>query len=145
MQLKTLVKQANDLRQQRRVLEQQDQELAQRLGQIEAQISAIANNTGQDYENLSEEEFQMLLSELGDDKRINIEVVYADREQQIINELQVPEGATIEDGIVLSGILDRLPQIQLSASKVGIYGAVKPLTEILREGDRVEIYRPVNG
>jgi putative ubiquitin-RnfH superfamily antitoxin RatB of RatAB toxin-antitoxin module len=99
---------------------------------------------GQEYGDLSEEEFQLLLSEIGDEQRITIEVVYAENDNQNIIELQVPQGATIEDGVVLSGILEQVADIDLSRNKVGIYGMVKPLTETLNEGDRIEIYRPIN-
>jgi hypothetical protein len=145
MELKTLVRQANDLRQQRHKLETQDKQLKQQLDEVETRIKSLANDMGANYEDLSEEEFQLLLSEMGDEKRINIEVVFAQQERQIINELQVPQGATIEDGIVLSGILDQLPDIDLAKSKVGIYGMVRPLADVLHDGDRIEIYRPVEG
>jgi len=144
MELTTLVNQANELRQQRLKLESQDKQLKQQLEEVEARIKSLANDMGQDYGDLSEEEFQLLLSEMGDEKRINIEVVFAENDRQIINELQVPQGATIEDGIVLSGILEQLPDMDLAENKVGIYGMVKPLAEVLHDGDRIEIYRPVN-
>jgi len=144
MELTTLVNQANELRQQRLKLESQDKQLKQQLQEVEARIKSLANDMGQDYGDLSEEEFQLLLSEMGDEKRINIEVVFAENDRQIINELQVPQGATIEDGIVLSGILEQLPDMDLTENKVGIYGMVKPLAEVLHDGDRIEIYRPVN-
>lgn len=144
MQLKSLIKQANDLRQQRQLLRQQDSLIKQQLADIEAQIKNLANNAGEDYAELSEDEFQMLLAELGDEKRINIEVVYAEQERQIIQELEVPEGATVEDGIVLSGILDALPHIDLASTKAGVFGKVKALSESLQDGDRIELYRPVN-
>lgn len=143
MELKTLVNEANELRQQRLKLEAQDKQLKQQLEEVESRIKSLANDMGQNYDDLSEEEFQLLLSEMGDEKRINIEVVFAQEDRQMINELQVPQGATIEDGIVLSGILDKLPEIDLAQNKVGIYGMVKPLAEMLHDGDRIEIYRPV--
>ncbi len=144
MELRALIQQAEDIRQQRHALAQQDLQLRQQLEHIEAEIKKLADTDELNYENLSEQEFQLLLSELGDDKRIKIEVVYAEPKRQIINEVQVPDGATIEDGIVLSGILDELPHIELTETRVGIFGAIKPLAEVLRDGDRVEIYRPVN-
>jgi len=144
MELTTLVNQANELRQQRLKLESHDKQLKQQLEEVEARIKSLANDMGQEYGDLSEEEFQLLLSEMGDEKRINVEVVFAENDRQIINELQVPQGATIEDGIVLSGILEQLPDIDLAENKVGIYGMVKPLAEVLHDGDRIEIYRPVN-
>jgi putative ubiquitin-RnfH superfamily antitoxin RatB of RatAB toxin-antitoxin module len=55
----------------------------------------------------------------------------------------VPRGANIEDGIVLSGLLEQCDDVDLGRNKVGLYGVIKPLSEILTEGDRIEIYRPV--
>ena len=43
----------------------------------------------------------------------------------------------------MSGVLDDYPEIDLQTHKVGTYGKVQPLDHILRDGDRVEIYRPV--
>ena len=76
-------------------------------------------------------------------KTINIEVAYALPEQQVIIPLQVNIGTTIQKAIELSGICEQFDDIDLTTSKVGIFGkAEKPDTE-LREKDRVEIYRPL--
>lgn len=96
------------------------------------------------YESLSEAEFQLQMSELNDPMSLTVEVVYATNEKQVIKEVQLPRNATIEDGIVLSGILDSCGDIALDNNKVGIFGIVKPLTQKLLDGDRIEIYRPVN-
>lgn len=84
-----------------------------------------------------------MMAELGDPMMLSVEVVYATKSKQIINEVQLARGATVEDGIVLSGILDKCTDIDLKVNKVGIHGTIKPLTEILSDGDRIEIYRPV--
>jgi putative ubiquitin-RnfH superfamily antitoxin RatB of RatAB toxin-antitoxin module len=75
--------------------------------------------------------------------QITAEVVYATREKQLVKEIQLSRGASIEDGIMVSGILDVFPEIDLSSFKVGIYGTVKALDQAVQEGDRIEIYRPV--
>lgn len=144
MKVKQLIEQINEVRKQRHQLQLQDKQLKAQLDALETQLKSLAEETGQDFSKLSEEEFQMVLAELGDAKRITIEVVYAQCEKQIINELQVPQGATIEDGIVLSGILDQAAEVDLTTNKVGIFGVVKPLSQVLADGDRVEIYRGVN-
>jgi putative ubiquitin-RnfH superfamily antitoxin RatB of RatAB toxin-antitoxin module len=43
----------------------------------------------------------------------------------------------------LSGMLELYPQINLLQDKTGIFGKIAKLDTILREKDRVEIYRPV--
>jgi len=74
---------------------------------------------------------------------IQVEVVYALKEHQEIRQLQVDEGTTIEQVIQQSGLLNEYPEIDLNNNKVGIYNKVKPLTEVVRDGDRIEIYRPL--
>lgn len=72
-----------------------------------------------------------------------VEVAYAKPEKQMILTLKVAPGTTAEQAIIASGILQKFPEIDLAANKVGIFGKmVKPDTE-LREKDRVEIYRPL--
>ena len=60
---------------------------------------------------------------------------------QVVVPLQVEEGTTIEQAIKLSGILDTFPDIDLSVNKVGVFSKLGKLDQVLREKDRVEIYR----
>ena len=76
--------------------------------------------------------------------QIEIEVVYALPHEQIIRQLNVPAGTMARQAVELSGISGMFPDIDLSQSKLGIFGKlVKPET-ILRDRDRVEIYRPLS-
>ncbi|MCL7743362.1 RnfH family protein [Guyparkeria hydrothermalis] len=72
---------------------------------------------------------------------MKVEVAYARPDVQVILEVDVPEGATAEEAIRASGILERFPEIDLTKQKVGIFSKVAPLSKDLREWDRVEIYR----
>jgi putative ubiquitin-RnfH superfamily antitoxin RatB of RatAB toxin-antitoxin module len=72
-----------------------------------------------------------------------IEVAYATPEQQQIITLNLDEGATVEAAINASGLLVRFPDITLSTNAVGIFGKVCELSQVLKTGDRVEIYRPL--
>ncbi len=75
------------------------------------------------------------------DHGINVEVAYALPEQQLIVSFTTPPGTTAEQAITASGILQKFPEIDAAAMKIGIFGKmVKPDT-VLRELDRVEIYR----
>lgn len=74
-------------------------------------------------------------------KKINIEVAYADSLKQHIVNVQLDNGSTIEQAIDCSGILMLFPDINLMRQKVGIFSKQKKLTDIVKEGDRVEIYR----
>lgn len=75
--------------------------------------------------------------------KIDIEVVYALADKQTLLKQQVATGTTALDAIQASGILNKHPEIDIATSKLGIFGKlIKPDT-VLREKDRVEIYRPL--
>lgn len=74
---------------------------------------------------------------------LQIEVVYALPARQTLLQLTVPAGSTIESAIRASGVLQKHPDINLKEQQVGIFGEIAGLTRILRDGDRVEIYRPL--
>ena len=79
------------------------------------------------------------------DKPIKVEVAYALPKQQKIIALTVEEGTSVYDAVMASGIAELFPQINPERDPMGIFAkAIKdPKAEILREGDRVEIYRPL--
>ena len=72
-----------------------------------------------------------------------VEVAYAEPDHQVILKVEVDENATINEAIVLSGILDQFPDIDLAKNKVGVFGKIAKLDSQLRDKDRVEIYRPL--
>lgn len=74
---------------------------------------------------------------------INVEVAYALPEKQAILALQVPEGTSALEAARLSGISDKFDGIDLDNAKLGIFAKVVAPGQVLREGDRVEIYRPL--
>lgn len=74
---------------------------------------------------------------------MRVEVVYATPERQDAVEVELPDGATVRDAIVVSGLLTQFPQIDLATTAVGIFGERAALDDLLEVGDRVEIYRPL--
>ena len=74
---------------------------------------------------------------------MRIEVAYAKPEEQVILVVRVEEGCRAQEAIQRSGILERFPEINLAQNKVGIFSKMVELNALLREGDRVEIYRPL--
>lgn len=72
---------------------------------------------------------------------LRVEVAYASLSEQKVIELYVEEGTTIQEVIILSGILSDFPEIDLLQQKVGIFGKRKTLNDVVEENDRVEIYR----
>jgi putative ubiquitin-RnfH superfamily antitoxin RatB of RatAB toxin-antitoxin module len=72
---------------------------------------------------------------------IRVEVAYADPQRQVLLAVAVATGSTVADAIAASGILAQLPGFVPAG--IGIFGQrVGPDTR-LRDGDRVEIYRPL--
>lgn len=74
-----------------------------------------------------------------------VEVAYARPDKQEIVAVQVPEGATAVRAVKLSGITAIFPEIDPDSIDMGIFGKVikNPAEHELREGDRVELYRPL--
>ena len=77
--------------------------------------------------------------------KIKVEVAFAAPDEQKIIELDVLIGTTLYDAVVQSGIVKIFPQINIENDKFGIFGKAvkKPKEHELKEGDRVEIYRPL--
>ena len=74
---------------------------------------------------------------------LHVEVAYAQEAVQEIIELDVQKGTTLEQALQQSGILEHFPEIDMEKNKVGIFGKISKRDTLLREGDRVEIYRPL--
>ena len=72
-----------------------------------------------------------------------VEVAYALPDKQSLISLEVEEGTTIKEAIEASGVLDTYNQIDLTRDKVGIFSKFARLDTVLREKDRIEIYRPL--
>lgn len=72
---------------------------------------------------------------------IRVEVVYAMREEQVLVALDVEEGTTARQAVEQSGVLRRFPEVDLARTSIGIFGRVTTPDTLLRDGDRVEIYR----
>ncbi|AMO47639.1 Electron transport complex, H subunit [Enterobacter sp. FY-07] len=75
--------------------------------------------------------------------KIAVEVAYALPEKQYLQRVTLDDGATVEQAIVASGLLDLRDDIDLNVNKVGIYSRPAKLQDVVRDGDRVEIYRPL--
>jgi putative ubiquitin-RnfH superfamily antitoxin RatB of RatAB toxin-antitoxin module len=70
-----------------------------------------------------------------------VDVAYATAQVQEVVRVQVAPGSDVRAAIDASGLCARHPAIDLSVSPVGIYGECVRLTDPVRDGDRVEIYR----
>ncbi len=74
---------------------------------------------------------------------LHIEVVYALPAKQQLVALQLPAGSSVRQAIDASGLLQKHPEIDLTKNKIGIFAKLTRPDAVLRDGDRVEIYRPL--
>lgn len=81
---------------------------------------------------------------------ISVEVVYALPEQQFLETVLVPEGSTAAQVLEQSGFKARFPEVDFTAAGMGIFsrpldgrGNPSPDDYVMQEGDRLELYRPL--
>ena len=74
---------------------------------------------------------------------IAVEVVYALPEKQYFYTVNIEEGATVEQAIRASGILELRNDIDLARNKIGVFSRPVKLDDEVQAGDRIEIYRPL--
>lgn len=74
---------------------------------------------------------------------MKIEVIYLAANKQAVMALDLPENTRLIEAIQLSKLLENFPEIDLNRNKVGIFSKIVPLDTLLKDGDRVEIYRPL--
>lgn len=74
---------------------------------------------------------------------IRVEVVFVDSDQVEQRQIMVVLGATVMQAIAASGITDRLPEGSVDPARIGIFSRKVTMDHILREGDRIELYRPL--
>ncbi|SJL82634.1 RnfH family protein [Vibrio palustris] len=74
---------------------------------------------------------------------IHVEVVYAlPHEQRVIN-VMVKQDMTAEQIIEQSGVLTMYPEIDLDKNSIGVFSRNIKRNATVRDGDRIEIYRPL--
>ncbi|HEY2779757.1 MAG TPA: RnfH family protein [Steroidobacteraceae bacterium] len=74
---------------------------------------------------------------------ISVEVVYAEAQRSIAKSLKMPPGALVADALAQAASDQDFSGVDLTDTAVGIYGKVVPRDQVLKEGDRIEIYRPL--
>jgi putative ubiquitin-RnfH superfamily antitoxin RatB of RatAB toxin-antitoxin module len=72
-----------------------------------------------------------------------VEVAYALPQRQVVVEVPLNEGMTAIDALRASGLQDEFPELRADGLPLGIFGRRVSETEVLRAGDRVEVYRPL--
>ncbi|MCK1791915.1 RnfH family protein [Pseudomonas violetae] len=76
---------------------------------------------------------------------IDVEVVYAAVDRQMLFGVSVPPGLTVREVVRRSGVAEEFPELNLAECPIGIFGKVvsDPQSRLARAGDRIEIYRPL--
>lgn len=74
---------------------------------------------------------------------MKVSLAFVQGERQIWHKLEIPDGCNLRQVIDISGILEDMPEIDLEVQKVGIHGKIAALTDDVKDGDRIEIYRPI--
>ncbi|MDP8033452.1 RnfH family protein [Pasteurella atlantica] len=75
--------------------------------------------------------------------KIRVEVLYAYPEHYFLKKIELKSPLTIEQVILQSGVLSKYPEIDLKVNKIGIFSRPAKLTDLVNDGDRIEIYRPL--
>lgn len=79
------------------------------------------------------------------EKNVHVEVVYALPEKQRLVSLDVPAGTTMLEAALKSGIAESFTGLDLENAAMGIFGKrePEPAQRVLKDGERVEVYRPL--
>lgn len=76
--------------------------------------------------------------------QIEVEVIFcASRSLVDSTRLCLPAGSSVDDALDAAGIRQRRAEIDWQGCRVGIWGRAVALQQIVRDGDRVEVYRPL--
>jgi putative ubiquitin-RnfH superfamily antitoxin RatB of RatAB toxin-antitoxin module len=74
---------------------------------------------------------------------LRVSVALAMTGRQEVVDLELPEGATVAEAVAASGLLERFPGLDPATLSAGVWGRGRPAEARLRDGDRVEILRPL--
>ncbi len=75
---------------------------------------------------------------------IEVTVAYAPAARRVEHvALTLPASATVAQALQCSGLLERFPELTAQAVQVGVWGRKVGLAQVLRNQDRVELYRPL--
>lgn len=75
--------------------------------------------------------------------RLRVTVVYCARDRQWIVGVEVPAGSTLRDAVLASGLPQRVPGLDPAALDLGVFNELRKADEAVRDGDRIEVYRPL--
>jgi putative ubiquitin-RnfH superfamily antitoxin RatB of RatAB toxin-antitoxin module len=74
---------------------------------------------------------------------MRVELAFATPAKQIVKEIDVVDGATVGDVIEQAGLDREFPEIDFAKLQTGVWGRLAERGQRVRDGDRVELYRPL--
>ena len=74
---------------------------------------------------------------------ITVEVAFALPTTATSLLVEVPVGTTAEQAVIKSGIIEKCPEIDANDLTLGIWNRTCKLNQEVKQGDRIEIYRPL--
>ena len=74
---------------------------------------------------------------------LEIEIVYGLADRQVLKSMTVAEGTTVREAALKSGLEVEFPKLDLQQAPLGIFGKAVTDETMLRDGDRIEVYRPL--
>ncbi|MDX9874316.1 MAG: RnfH family protein [Spongiibacteraceae bacterium] len=76
-------------------------------------------------------------------EQITVEVAYALPDRHFLRAIRVPAGTTLQEAVVQSGVAQQFPELDLNDLRLGVFGKVAKRDQVVSDGDRIEIYRPL--
>jgi putative ubiquitin-RnfH superfamily antitoxin RatB of RatAB toxin-antitoxin module len=81
---------------------------------------------------------------MAEGRPINVTVLYSPAPREVHEwAVAVPQGACVLHALRASAVGQFVPEAELANTPVGIWGRKATLDQLLSQGDRVEIYRPL--
>ena len=74
---------------------------------------------------------------------LEIEIVYGLADRQVLKNMTVAEGTTVREAALQSGLEVEFPELDLQQAPLGNFGKAVKGETVLRDGDRIEVYRPL--
>lgn len=77
------------------------------------------------------------------EQALRIELAFSPAPRLVLTlSISLPPGSTVADALRASGWLEA-HGLGLDTLRCGVWGRVQPLDHVLRDGDRIELYRPL--
>jgi len=75
--------------------------------------------------------------------RVRVTVVYCTPQRQYRLQVDLPPGSTLREAVVASGLIEREPALAGRPLDLGVFSRPRSADAAVREGDRIEVYRPL--